>query len=112
MFPWQILKYNNDRRCFLRGPCRGVINGKTFGFYKILKIGIVCFVKRELTEDLYTTNRRIFNNILCMRYVTLDERPSIFIRDKPFSRQRGGYIRTMVARVQLKKNSGCESQSS
>jgi hypothetical protein len=34
----------------------------------------------------------------------LDERPSIFIRDKPiFSSERARYIRTMTARVQLKE---------
>jgi hypothetical protein len=34
---------------------------------------------------------------------TLDERPSMFIRDKPSSRQRGCYIRTITAKVQLKE---------
>jgi hypothetical protein len=39
------------------------------------------------------------------------ERPGIFIMTNPSSRQRGCYIRTMTARVQLeKKMSGRESQ--
>jgi hypothetical protein len=39
----------------------------------------------------------------------LDERPSMFIRDKS-SRQRGCYIRTITARVQLERIFGSGSQ--
>jgi hypothetical protein len=36
--------------------------------------------------------------------------PSIFIIDKPSSRQRGCYIKTITSNVQLKKISDRESQ--
>jgi hypothetical protein len=45
---------------------------------------MICFAKPILTEDLYIVQREEFLitcyiNVTC----TLDERPSIFIRDKP-----------------------------
>jgi hypothetical protein len=32
MFPRERLNYNNEERCFLRGPCQGVINGTSLEF--------------------------------------------------------------------------------
>jgi hypothetical protein len=36
---------------------------------------------------------------------TLDDRPSIFVRDKPIFSSERSYIRTITAGVQLKKKS-------
>jgi hypothetical protein len=74
---------------------------------------MICSVKPVLTEDLYivvySAKGRIFSNILYVRKLTLEERPSIFLRDKPiFSSER--YITTITARVQLKNFSGRGSQ--
>jgi hypothetical protein len=47
---------------------------------------MICFAKPVLTEDLCRVQKEIFS-IFAMR--TLDEGPSIFIRDKPiFSSER------------------------
>jgi hypothetical protein len=66
---------------------------------------MICFAKPVLTEALYIVQKKEFS-IKCA-IGTLDERPSIFIRDKQtFSSDR----RTMTARFQLKKNSGRGAQ--
>jgi hypothetical protein len=49
------------------------------------KIGMICFAKPVLTEDLCIIQKEEFSIIcytLCVK-CTLDERPSIFITDKP-----------------------------
>jgi hypothetical protein len=58
------------------------------------------------------SSMRLFNIRYVSFFITLDERPSIFIRGTtPYSRQSGCYVRTMTARVQLKKEiSGRDSQ--
>jgi hypothetical protein len=51
---------------------------------------MICSVKPVLTKDLCIVQMEdIFNNIAICVKCTLDERPSIFIRDKPiFSSER------------------------
>jgi hypothetical protein len=75
-------------------------------------MGMVCSVTPVLIEDLCVVQKEeIFNNMLCVKG-TLDERPGIFIRDKPtFSSERmlhKDYDRK--GSVAKKKNSGRESQ--
>jgi hypothetical protein len=56
--------------------------------HKILKIGIICFAKPILTEGLYTVKENFQKHVICA-IRTLDESPSILIRDKPiFSSER------------------------
>jgi hypothetical protein len=50
---------------------------------------MICFAKPVLTEDLYIVHKEEFSiNTACAK-CTLDERPNIFIRDRPiFSSER------------------------
>jgi hypothetical protein len=63
---------------------------------------MICSAKPILTEDSLIVQKEEYYAICAIR--TLDESPSILIRDKPvFSSQRMySYIRIMIARVQLK----------
>jgi hypothetical protein len=54
-------------------------------------------------ELVYKTKGRIFNNMLYMRYVLLAKGQVCSQETNRFSCQRGCYIRTMTAKVQLKK---------
>jgi hypothetical protein len=45
----------------------------------------------------------IFNNMLYVQYVHSTKGQAYSYETNPFSRQRGRYIRTITARVQLKK---------
>jgi hypothetical protein len=45
---------------------------------------MICFAKSGLTEDLYIVHKEEFSITCYMCEGTLDERPSIFIRDKLF----------------------------
>jgi hypothetical protein len=38
MFPRKILNYNDEKRCLLRGQCRGVINGTSLEFSQLWDI--------------------------------------------------------------------------
>jgi hypothetical protein len=59
---------------------------------------MICFAKPVLTENLYIVQKGDFYAICVI--CTLDERPSIFIRDKPiFSTERA-----TTTWVELKKN--------
>jgi hypothetical protein len=50
---------------------------------------MICFTKLVLTEDLYILERRNFNLHVIYATRPLDERPSIFISNKPiFSSER------------------------
>jgi hypothetical protein len=54
------------------------------------KIGMICSAKPILTKDLVCTAKgRIFNDMAIFAIRTLDERPCLYIRDKPiFSSER------------------------
>jgi hypothetical protein len=66
---------------------------------------MICFAKPVLTEDLYIGAKgRIFNNVLYLRYVHLTKGQAYSYETNPSFRQRGCYIKTMTAKVQLKKS--------
>jgi hypothetical protein len=65
-------------------------------WHKIRKIGMICFAKPGLTENLYLEQKEEFS-ICPIR--TLEQRPFFFIRDNP-----------IFSRVQLKEISFPESQ--
>jgi hypothetical protein len=65
---------------------------------------MICFTKPLLTEDLCEVQKETFSiTCLCAKY-TLDEEPNIYVRDKPIFSSEGCYIRTITARVELKKS--------
>jgi hypothetical protein len=50
---------------------------------------MICSVKPVLTEDWCVVQKEELNNMSYLRNIrTLDEKPSTFIRDKPFSSER------------------------
>jgi hypothetical protein len=53
----------------------------------------------------------ISNNMLYVRDVYLTKGHACSQETNPSSRQRGCYVRTIAARIQLKKESGCGSQA-
>jgi hypothetical protein len=59
MFPRQRLNYNNDERCFLRVPRRGIINGTSLEFSQFVR----CKAKRERNE--FVGNVREFACFIC-----------------------------------------------
>jgi hypothetical protein len=75
---------------------------------KVRNIGMTCFAKPVLTRGLVcSTTWEIFNDMLCMRYVHLMKCQACSQETNPSSCQRGSYLRTTTAKVQLKeKNSG------
>jgi hypothetical protein len=78
---------------------------------KIRKIGMICSVKPVLTEDLCVVQKEeMFNNMLYVWNIHLKKCQAYSWETNPSSRQRGCYIRTITAGVQLKKNSGRGSQ--
>jgi hypothetical protein len=56
------------------------------------------------TEIVYSAKGRICNNMLYERYVHSTKGQAYSYETNPSSRQRGCYIRTMTARVQLRNN--------
>jgi hypothetical protein len=64
-------------------------------------VKLICSIKPVLTEDLCVVQKQGFFNKRAE--CTLHGRPSIFITENPSSLQRGCYIRTNNARVQLEK---------
>jgi hypothetical protein len=49
MFPWQRLNYSSEERCFLHGPCQGVINRTSLEFSQLWDIRQPV---RTLAEDI------------------------------------------------------------
>jgi hypothetical protein len=83
------------------------------GVGKICTLDMICSVKPVLTEDLCVVNKEeFFSNMLLCAIRTINERPSIFIRDNPiFSSERmlhEDYYRK--GSVGKKRISGRESQ--
>jgi hypothetical protein len=74
---------------------------------------MICSVKPILTKDLSAVQKEEFS-ITCYEYMceyTLDERPSMFRKDKPISSSERMLPKDFYRRVQLeKKISGRESQ--
>jgi hypothetical protein len=78
-------------------------------YHKIRKIGMICSVKPVLTEDLCGAKGRLFNSMLYVQNIRLTKGQG-YSYETNISRQRGCYIKTTAARVQLKKNSGRGSE--
>jgi hypothetical protein len=72
-------------------------------YHKIIKIGMICFAKPGLTEDLYIVKKEKFSKTcyICDMYTW--KKAMHIHKINPSSRQRGCYIRTMIARVQSQK---------
>jgi hypothetical protein len=57
--------------------------------HKIRNIGMMCFSKFQLMEDLYIVQIKNYHKHATCAIRTLDERPSVSITDKPiFSSER------------------------
>jgi hypothetical protein len=64
---------------------------------------MISSAKPILTQDLCSAKGRIINNMLYVGNVHLTENQAYTYERNPFSRQRGSYIRTITARVQVEK---------
>jgi hypothetical protein len=96
------------RRSFPWSPCKLLVRSvRRDSRSKLHKIGMICTVKPVLTEDLCVVQKEeTFNNMLYVWNVHLTKCQACSWETNSSSRQRGCYIRTITAGVQLKKISG------